>query len=57
MTLIRIFALSLLLGSAVAGMVWFAWGVVSKLAGGGQPTVADSKDEKKEPARAEGKRA
>jgi len=28
MTLIRIAALSILLGSAVAGVVWFLWGAV-----------------------------
>jgi hypothetical protein len=31
MTLIRIAALSLLLGSAVAGVVWFLWGAAENL--------------------------
>lgn len=31
MTLIRIAALSILLGSAVAGMVWFMWGAIENL--------------------------
>lgn len=31
MTLFRIAALSLLLGSAVAGVVWFLWGAVENL--------------------------
>lgn len=31
MTLIRIAALSLLLGSAVAGVIWFLWGAVENL--------------------------
>ena len=45
MTLVRILALSLLLGSALSGLVWFTWGAVGSLAAKRQP----------EPAAAEGK--
>jgi len=60
MNLVRILALSLLLGTAVAGMVWFTWGVIANLAGGRKvaPAAAGApKDAKKEPAGGEAKRA
>ena len=31
MTLVRIFALSLLLGASLGGLVWFAWGVLGNM--------------------------
>jgi hypothetical protein len=52
MTLIRIVALSVLLGAAVAGVVWFLWGAIANLLPRRAPAVSgdakDAKDTKKE---------
>ncbi len=48
MTLFRILALSLLLGSALAGVVWFAWGAIQNLMtrSATAPTPAAAQDSK-----------
>ncbi len=50
MTLVRILALSLLLGSALSGLVWFTWGAVGSLVPKRQPepAAAESKGSAKE---------
>ncbi len=53
MTLFRILALSLLLGSALAGVVWFAWGAIQNLMtrSAAAPTPAASAKDSKGPAK------
>lgn len=46
MTVIRIAALSILLGSAVAGTVWFMWGAIENLLPKRSAEPEPAKDEK-----------
>jgi hypothetical protein len=50
MTLVRILALSLLLGAALSGLVWFTWGAVGSLVPKRQPgpAAAEGKGSTKE---------